>query len=133
MRRKLILTVAYIVAILPLMVVCVPDKSPSPPPPPPEIPQIAGECQYGTIEQFGRKVSISGDTWDAIGEIRSNGRTMFLLWTLKSSGRPAPSVYKFPDGKITGLWGYGEDAIVDDEGELHGRNLQSDTIHRKEP
>lgn len=110
-----------------------PDRPPEkkPEPAPVVIPQIEGECQYGVISQVGRRIAINGDTWDASGEIRADGKSMFLLWTLKSSGAPAPSVYRF-EGGIIGLWGWGEDAILDDEGNLHGRNLRSDTLQRVE-
>ena len=58
---------------------------------------------------------------------------MFLLWTLKSNGRPCPGVYRInADKTLTGTWGYGGEVTVEPDGSLSG-DTHAEEIHPPRP
>ena len=95
---------------------------------------VTGLTNWGTVQRSGNVLKIEGHpVWDAIGEIRPDGKTVYLLWTLKATNEPCPSVYHVhADGSLDGVWGYGGMCHVDDKGDLVGVT-HSDRIHSVEP
>lgn len=121
-----ILLTLYLGIVQQVILTGAPDRTPpSPVPMPPPIADLAMECQYGTVQQAGRLLSIEGPVWKAAGEIRKDG-SVFLLWTEKASGRVAPSVYpamgKEANGLrfLTGRWGWSDEVAIDENGKLNG-------------
>lgn len=89
----------------------------------PTIPKLVSESNWGRITQAGRAFKLDGHpNWFGEGLIRPDGKTAYILWTLRANDRPAPGVYQvLPNGELIGEWGYGDETHVDDDGVLHGQ------------
>jgi hypothetical protein len=101
-----------------------PKKTPAPPP------FIGGACNWGTLLQDGRKVTITGHGhWEAVGKIRADNR-LEVLWTRLSDGALCPGLYRInADGSIKGRWGEGTvGAKIGDDGEIEGPVLYDETV-----
>ena len=84
------------------------------------LPDLAMQCQFGAITQFGPSIQISGNpSWTALGVLRNDGKIQ-VLWTRGGSLEPLPGVYEFKDGKLIGHYGYALQSWIDDKGELAG-------------
>lgn len=83
---------------------------------------MLGESNWGTVsyDRSSKTISIKGhETWDAEGVVRADG-SIFLLWTLKATGEPAPGLYHIKDLKLDGHWNYASKVITDENGEMQG-------------
>lgn len=72
------------------------------------VPEISGECSYGTITQTGRKVWIDGHAnwYVADGEIKDDG-TLYVKWIHRGTGRIATGRYAInEDTSIVGAWAW---------------------------
>lgn len=96
------------------------------------LPDLAGQCEFGTVAQVGRAVSITGGTWLATGQINPNG-TVTLYWTATHSGQQAVGVYRVDGRKLMGHWGWADAVEINDQGELEGdRNSERLTLWEPE-
>lgn len=95
-----------------LLTLLAPDRPPpkDAPVPDPPIPNVAGLCNWGQIEQDGRNVLVFGHPhWTASGKLDQSGAVMDLLWIENETGKPAPGRYKIEkNGRIAGKWNYEE-------------------------
>lgn len=102
--------------------VAVPDKAKKEPKPAPVV-DLSMASNWGKVSHDAGSgaITITGHPlWDAVGEVRKDG-SVFLLWTLKSTGQPCPGVYKVhSDKSLTGAWGFGGSVIVEPDGSLSG-------------
>lgn len=109
-----------------------PDAEPKKKDEPPKIPSVAGETNWGKIEQFGSAIRISGNaSWEAAtGEVFIDGRVV-VRWVCLSDGRrPAFGVYKLVGVDLVGHWGWETDCRIDDAGELTG-SRSTETLWRQ--
>jgi len=100
-----------------------------------DVPNLGMNSNWGKLTQDGRKLALAGDTWDAYGEIRSDGRVQ-LTWILKSSGKEGISVYMIVDDMkgrwLKGQWGWCDDCEVDAGGNMYSTErgaISSDSIY----
>lgn len=93
-----------------LLIFLVPDRpSPKgPPEPDPPIPNLAGICNWGQIDQTGRKVVVFGHSyWHAEGDISRAGTGLKLTWIETQTGRPASGEYVIEaNGRVAGKWNW---------------------------
>ena len=83
-------------------------------------PTLTGVCQYGSVTQCGHRLTITGDNWLGIGEIRGN--VVRITWTQLSGygdGRAVMAYYTVEGRTLSGVWGYA-DAVEDAGGWLTG-------------
>ncbi len=108
-----------------------PDKTPPKSVPVPDLSHL-GETNWGEFKQDGRKLTLRGNShWEADGEIRKDGK-VWLVWTLLSDGKRAPGLYDVKDKTLVGLWAYGEDVTIEDDGTVTGLRF-GDQIYRRMP
>ena len=99
-------------------------------------PDLLALCptQYGKVlynRETGELALVGHAGWEANGRVRKDGK-IFLLWTSKSNGEPAPGIYELIDGNLVGRWGWGHSAFVDTDGELKG-STSPETLYKVEP
>ena len=71
-----------------------------------KIPNIAGETNWGMIEQQGNKFTIHGNPfWNGDGTIDKDGK-IYINWFNLPDGIPAEGVYQLKDGQMHGYWDY---------------------------
>lgn len=95
-----------------------------------KVPNIAGQSEWGTIYQVGSRITITGhEKWDATGEIRADGESVYLLWIERDTNKPAPSVYKLIKDNvfIVGLWGWSGEVVIQKDGSITGSTI-ADTL-----
>lgn len=79
---------------------------------------LDGPCVFGQLTEKAGAVSISGDSWSAVGYKRGN--VIVLTWTQKASDRSALGVYQITDQGIEGFWGWVDDVEFDQQGNPTG-------------
>ena len=91
--------------------------------------RIDGPTNWGTVSWAGKRIAVEGhECWEAAGYVRDDGK-VFLIWTFRSDGRPAPGLYEFKDGGLNGEWGWATDVQIGEDGMLTG-DLHTDRIYR---
>lgn len=87
------------------------------------VPNIAGPCIWGEIEQVGNKVAIRRHEFWRVddGHIRADGK-LFVMWIhLTDETQSGPGLYDIgDDGSIVGKWASDADAKHDQEPRPHG-------------
>jgi len=94
------------------------------------VPDITGPSEWGTIYQVGSRITITGhEKWDATGEIRPDGESVYLMWIEKGTNKPAPSVYTLIQDNvvIVGRWGWIDDVMIQKDGSITGATM-ADTL-----
>ncbi len=99
--------------------------------------KLPTRTNWGKLSQSpdGKQIIIRDHpVWEAIGYFRDDGKTVFLLWTLKSNGHDCPGVYDVDREKkeLHGLWGYGGQVDVGEDGRLTGQT-HGDVVHEVGP
>lgn len=131
----------YFYPVLAILLACVsfalgkPERKDPTPKTEQVIPSLAGETNWGLLEQDGRFITISGHPqWYASGYVRKDGKVE-LVWRLVSTGESCPALYTVrADGSLSGMWGYAKNGVrIDDEGLLVGDDLSGDTTYRVHP
>jgi hypothetical protein len=111
------------IALICLFSLAIPDR------PMPAAIDLNYKTQYGEMKKVDDVVTIEGDDWRAVGELRQNGKVLYLMWTEKSTGHQAPSFYNVED--MTGQWGW--DGEVEENGtELKG-DVKTDQLYKLPP
>lgn len=102
------------------------------PAPPPTADEIDWDCQFGRIEQIAKKITVTGPSWTAAGEVRPDG-TIILFWH-SGSERTAIGVYRRAGDEIVGHWGWADSVEIGANGDIchkDGGALNSETLVRR--
>lgn len=92
------------------------------------IPVLPNSTNWGKLTQVGKDFRIEGHpNWDAVGRIRDDGK-VFVLWSLRSTGDPCPGVYEIKCGELIGLWGFGTEVEIKNDGSIGGE-VRADRIY----
>lgn len=71
---------------------------------------LDGPCPYGDVRRIGNQILITGGTWDAVGNVQRDGRTVQVYWTEIATGLTAYGEYRIEPAtrSLVGRWNWSE-------------------------